>query len=221
MKWDELENFIPYVPEDGPNGHVDIHSQSNHVYTPGSFRIDALLPGVHWRDTKPRGGDFVIEVTSATARTLSGSTWTSHRFTHTELFQDTQEKTSSNSAFVQSSLAPALVEIVAEGADPLDFQDDADEPPFPGLEPLAYLMVGQVLALCESRRFRDHEPLGGRCLPLRLALGIMFTRWSDGAAMAVWRRGKGGLAQLRNRHGPEPTLQAVLGRSLHSPTCNE
>jgi hypothetical protein len=90
------------------------------------------------------------------------------------------------------------------------------------VEPEALLVTGQCLALCEHRRYSDHEPLGGRCLPARFALGIILGRWSSTMAASVHRLGKVGLTQLRSKVGQrEPSFQQVLGRKLLHGACNE
>jgi hypothetical protein len=165
MEWDTLEKTIPYMVEDGSEGHIDLLNVRREVYAGDGFRVDVSQPGKYWRQTEPKGGDFVIEVTSARAITLGGSTWTSRRFTHTDLFLDTQEKRDHNAEIVRAELAPALTRVVAEGEDPLTLSGGTFHE-MPGLEPMAYLMVGQTLALCEHRRYHEHEPMGGRCLPL-------------------------------------------------------
>lgn len=216
MNWDELDDFIPLVRPGGGQ----LHTRVKVVQSGTGWVVEVSQPGKHWKDTRPKGGDFVIRVSSTLAD--AGKGWDSHQFMHVELFEDVDEKRRVDRAWMERVFAPALVEVIAEGSDPTKYFDAIHRPDLPGIEPEALLTTGQCLALCEHRRYADHEPIGGRCLPARFALGIILGRWSSTMAAGVHRLGRLGLTRLRTRVGQsEPSFQDVLGRSLDSGACNE
>lgn len=203
MKWDRLEKLIPYVEVGKDELH---HSKVTVVREVPGAGLYAQQPGLYWRKTSPLGGDFLIEVTS------SGVDWNHHQFTHTDLFEDLEKKSRRRRAYMQGTWAPALVRVVSEGEDPLRQLMGSVPPQMDGLPVGLLLEIAQCLALCEHRRYGRHEPLGGRCLPSRFALGIIFGVWSAAEAAAVEKDGKHGLSGLRKAKGiNEPTFRNLLG----------
>jgi hypothetical protein len=174
-------------------------------------------PGVHWSATKDLlvrrpGGDFVVEITDPVAG------WARRHFRHKDLFEDIAGKVRSDPVMMRTSFAPALVSIVAEGSDPLSFTFGRG---LPGLQVGTLLVASQCLALCEHRRYPEFEPVGGRALPARFSLGIIFDRWTWQEAARVEHSGRRGLHWLRERYSREPSFTAVLGRPLQSDACRE
>lgn len=202
MKWDELDAFVPF----GRMG--DLHTEQLDIAQGRDWTVRLLLPGKYQSKTTPPGGDFVVRVSSESAK------WTDKAFKHSDLFADLAAKRRVHHAWLAASLAPALVRVVAEGA---DTDEVAPESPagMPGLTPDAYLVASQALALAESRRYARFESRGGgRYLPARFSLGIMFGNWEGGDATRVQKQGLPGLEELRNRHGQEPGFEEVLRRKL-------
>jgi hypothetical protein len=216
MDWDELDALIPWVRPGGRQSHSEVTEVTQNE----GWSIRVAQPGEHWKDTSPKGGDFVIRVSSELANAHRG--WDDHQFMHVELFEDVDEKRRQDRDWMESVFGVALVEVAAEGADPAGFFPDLARTDLPGIEPQALLATAQCLALCEHRRYATHEPTGGRCLPARFAIGIILGRWSSTMAAGVHRLGKTGLLRLRSRVGQrEPRFQDVLGISLKSGACNE
>jgi hypothetical protein len=184
--------------------------------------IRVWMPGKYWRETRepadhlwrPRkGGDFAIQVAD------ESDGWTRGRFfTHRELFLDVERKARADRESVKTTLIPALVNVVAEGSDPLL---ESLPRPTVGLHPRALLAASQALSLCERRRFYEHAPLGGRALPARFAVGIAYDLWTAAEASAVEKKGKHGLRELRARSGDEPSFSEVLGHPLVVQECRE
>ncbi len=210
MDWNELNRHIPWVtPEQAAGQDVDTI-----VFDEGVRKVWVRQPGRHWEQTYKPGGDFQVRVDSPRAQTLAKEEWKAHGFSHSALFDDFEIKADADPQSMQTRFAPAFVEVVAEGADPEVFHDQLPDD-LPGLEPLVALVSSQCLALAEHRRYRQYEPATGRCLPLRIGLGIIFGMWDASRASNYQRRGRGALAILRGvSKSREPTLHEVLGRPL-------
>jgi len=219
VKWSKLSRTIPWHPQ----ATASLHSISTVIAESkrSGARVAVKQPGVHSGETGqihgvelvPRlGGDFVIEIKDPAAN------WDARRFRHVDLFADFNLKAEADRSFVKRQLAPALIRVVGEGADPLEPLPAAN---LPGLQIGTLLVASQCLALCEHRRFAQFEPVGGRALPARYVLGIIWEVWSIGEAIRVEHSGRRGLLYLREQHGREPAFSTVLGRDLTSDACRE
>lgn len=213
MNWENLNDLIPWVtPEDAAGSTVETA-----VLDDGPRRVWVQQPGRHWDQTYSPGGDFHVRVDSPRAQTLAQEQWRAHGFSHAALFADFESKAMADASFSQRHLAPALVQVVAEGADPEELAEQLPPAELPGLEANVCLVASQCLALAEHRRYRKYEPETGRCLPLRLSLGIMFKVWNAASASNFQKKGRGALAILRGTaKRSEPALSEVLGRTLRS-----
>jgi hypothetical protein len=210
MDWDALEGTIPYVPN--PAGEA-LHTQDTVVLQQSDKIVRVAQPGKYSEKTK--GGDFLVQVSDPSARTLAGSSWWGHWFTHVDLFKDFEEKRRVSPDYMRRDFAPALVQVTAEGADPEKAGRALPSSSLPGLTPTVALVASQTLALAEMRRYSKYEPKGGRCLPTRFALGIIFSIWAAADAADVQKGGIRGLWALHLRAArTEPNLEAVLGRKL-------
>jgi hypothetical protein len=217
MDWNELDRTVPWIVP-VPSGAL--HTRSLVIYEAKTSLVRVALPGRHHADTYMPGGDFVVQVDSAGGTTLSGASWEGRQFSHVDLFEDFERKAEFDAAYMQSRFAPALVQVVAEGEDPVRIAQQLDNSALPGLEVVTSLVASQCLALAEHRRYRRYEPRGGRCLPARFALGIIFRTWRASSAAGVQRKGAQGLQRLRREAGrDEPSFEAVLGRGLRSSAC--
>lgn len=219
MRWSKLDRKIPWVP----SAAAPLHARETVVATSSATEVIVRVrqPGVHAGETKeivsgvlaPRfGGDFVVEIHDPKQG------WVDRQFRHKDLFADIGVKTQANHGVSRNELAPALVAVVAEGADPMQHLMTIR---LPGLHTGALLVAAQCLALCEHRRYPQYEPVGGRALPARFALGIIWGRWSPGEASRVEHKGQQGLHWLRSEYGWEPSFSTVLGRPLSNPACRE
>ncbi len=202
MDWTTLESRVPYV-QYSPS--CDFLSGASVIHDGSQTRISIRQPGKYWYTSTPMGGDFLIEVSSQQAE------WREHAFTHRDLFDDLAMKLSLHGDYLRTRWAIALARVIGDGADP-DHTGITDADTNQGVEPLTLLRTAQLLGLCEFRRYGNHEPVGGRCLPSRFALGIIFECWSSEEAALHEKRGKHGLTDLRIFRGArEPTFRQLLG----------
>lgn len=217
MDWDHLNEAVGFAV---PTPQTPLHSRNLLVHRGQGKEVWVARPGRHWNETYAPGGDFVVSVMSSSATTLAGEVWDEHKFTHADLFHDFESKVSAQPAFMRDTFAPALVRVTAEGADAEVLASTLSIPQLPGLEVSVVLVASQCLALAEHRRYRAYEPSGGRCMPTRFAIGIIFGIWSASYAANVQKSGARGLNQLRREaRRAEPTFEVVLGRPLTSPAC--
>lgn len=195
MLFDEVHALIPYVTEG------ELHSQQMDIYP----NVRIKQPGRHAQDTVPLGGDFVVEVNCDTAK------WDWHQFTHTDIFKDVESKTSVDPALMQQKVAPVLSDIVLNGVDPTTQDESFSLYELPGLFLPTLFETTQLLAVAEHRRYFMYEKNGGgRFLPLRFAVGIMYGYWTAAEATKVQRRGSHGLRELYKAHGAPPTIKRIL-----------
>lgn len=214
MDWDSLAGLIP----SRVRGDVGIPpcSQVTELPSDEGWSLTVAQPGVHWRVTEPPGGDYRINLTIEKLR------WQDHAFTHEDLFHDVFSKAQEDETYAKQVLAPSLVEVCAEGRDPFQVFEFVHNAELPGIPAEALLGTSQALALCEHRRYKRNEPLGGRCLPTRFVLGIIFQGWVPvvAASVAMRRDGRGGgkgLTELRDQLGDEPSFGEVMKRNVPGP----
>ena len=171
--------------------------------------ITLAMPGRHWDQTTPRGGDFVVMVTDP------GRGWTDHQFKHDDIFEDLQARRdiSQESA---DELVQQYFEVVVLGHDPDHFADHWLGPRYiDGLDslvhPLSFLQATQCLAVAEHRRYAKFEGQGGgRYLPLRFAAGIAAGEWNYADAKIMQKRGRPGVEQLEKEMGVPKITQELL-----------
>ena len=194
MKFTTLNDKIPYVIG-GKEKILQMHPYEN---------ITLRMPGRHAKDTTPKGGDFVICVTSENVG------WNEHQFTHTDLFKDVEEK-----AFklndLSNQLMASYLQIVHR-----DFDTSLlayDPKGIPGIEPMLFLHAVQCLAVAEHRRYSQYESkFGGRYLPLRFAAGISEGLWTAADAASMQKKGRPGVEILEKLHGtPVLTKELING----------
>src|SRR3989304_6910716 len=162
MRWEDLDRHVPWV---GGEGGRPLHSSATIIPRRNDWSVVVQQPGVHAADTQPQGGDFLVRVSSARSLTAAGVIWSSHPFSHEDLFPGAELKSLDDRRFMTHMFAPALATVIADGSDP---DVAAPEPPhdtMPGLEVAAALVAAQCLALAEHRRYRRFGPRGGRGPP--------------------------------------------------------
>lgn len=206
MDWNALEKAIPYVSRQSTPEAPNLVTV---VYDAPDGSVMARQPGLYWDLTTPRGGDFLITLTDRAA------SWHEKPFTHRDIFSDIQSKTLAAPEWMRLTFARALVLVVAGEQDPDAVAPEAP-PELPGASSRGLLRAAQCLALCEHRRYKQYEPVGGRCLPMRYCLGIIHQLWTAEQAGACEKKGRTGLYELRGMAGraePDP-ITLVLKREL-------
>jgi hypothetical protein len=192
VNFDEVHKLVPYETQGR------LHSNSLNVYTD----VRVKYPGRHALDTDPIGGDYVVEALCDVAE------WDWKQFTHTDIFKDVQLKTDANSEWMQSVGIKQLADVVSgsEIPHPLDVPEN-----LPGVRWSVLLRASQCLAVAEHRRYHRYEAGGGgRFLPLRFAVGIVYGHWNESDASRVQRRGIHGYRELTKEFGSPPTVKALL-----------
>lgn len=189
MNFNKLNEIIPYV----------VGGKSKILSMQPYNAVTLRLPGRHAKDTDPVGGDFVVCVDD------EEMDWTSHQFTHSDLFADLEKKTRASSehpglayGYMKDYLA------VIQGADPEKFVSSPDyERTLPGIHPTTFLYAVQCLAVAEHRRYAVHEKRwGGRFLPFRASAGIVDGLWSAiDASERTRKRGRIGVEWLEKEFG--------------------
>lgn len=191
MKFDKLNEMIPYVM----GGKQKILTM--HPYN----AITLAMPGRHAKDTTPLGGDFVVMVDD------DFLDWTSHQFTHNDLFTDLYIKAKTMPGDAEELMHYYLS--VIKGSDPEKCDTDGLTN-LPGIHPQTFLYAVQCLAVAEHRRYAQHEAkFGGRYLPFRFGAGIVEGLWTDLQSAEKQRRGRPGVEWLEKDHGV-PTLTKEL-----------
>lgn len=196
MKFDKLNEIIPYVT----GGKAKILTMSPYN------AITLAMPGRHSKDTDPIGGDFVVMVSD------DSMDWTSHQFTHTDIFVDLELKAdqvpNATTAFMEFYLK------VIQGADPEKVNED-EEYTFDfldgfGIHPKTLIYSLQCLAIAEHRRYaRFENKFGGRYLPFRFGAGIIERLWTATDATDKQRLGRPGVEWLEKEFGT-PVLTKEL-----------
>ncbi len=197
MDFSDLNEAIPYVIEG------KLHSVRTLIAKTDDWLVQARSPGKYAEKTN--GGDYVIIVHEPKAG------WKWHKFTHVDLFNDIQEKVKWNTNFMQEQFAPALANVVYGKESPRAQGFFYDFRNVPGISVQPLLYASQALALAEHRRYAKYEAAGGgRFLPARYALGIIFGKWSalDAANFAL--QGSVGIKILESKYGKPPILKDLI-----------
>jgi hypothetical protein len=188
MKFDELNNSIPYVV--GGKKHI----LSMQPYEGVTLR----MPGRHENDTEKPGGDFVVEITDDT------TSWESKQFTHQHIFDDFQSKTDLHAEQAER-LMQLYAKVVLDQEDPDNFwkYTGASVPEWEGTVSVPTLIAAlQCLAVAEHRRYARYEAkMGGRFLPARFAAGIVYGHWTAEQAKSRVRMGRPGVEWLEKEAG--------------------
>jgi hypothetical protein len=193
MKFDELNNSIPYVV--GGKKHI----LSMQPYEGVTLR----MPGRHENDTEKPGGDFVVEITDDT------TSWESKQFTHQHIFDDFQDKADLNEGAAKD-LMQHYARVVLEGVDVDRLIVFTPEEWRGTVNTTTLLAALQCLAVAEHRRYARYEAkMGGRFLPARFAAGIVYGHWTAEDAKLVVRKGRPGVEMLERLNGAPPTLQEI------------
>lgn len=200
MKFDELNNHIPYVV--GGKKHI--------LSTEPYDGVILRMPGRHENDTEKPGGDFVVEITDDT------TSWEAKQFTHQHIFEDFQDK-----ADLDAEQAQKLMQLYAKvvlGEDPDTFYKYGmpRSEAWGGTVKVDTLLAAlQCLAVAEHRRYARYEAkMGGRFLPARFAAGIVYGQWTADDAKLVVRKGRPGVEMLERLHGKPPTLQELADQCV-------
>jgi hypothetical protein len=193
MNFAQVHALIPYETEG------KLHSNTLEIYKD----VRVKYPGRHALDTDPAGGDFVVEVSCDAAG------WSWRQFTHTDIFEDVQEKTDFDPKFMQNTGIRDIARVVNGGGIATSVLWSAIK--LPGLRYRTLLEANQVLAVAEHRRYHKYESGGGgRFLPLRFAVGIVHGYWNASDASRVQRRGIHGYRELTKEFGSPPTVKALI-----------
>lgn len=190
MKFDTLNELIPYVK-----------GGKNHVLTMQPYNAITLrMPGRHADESN--GGDFVVCVDDESLD------WTSHQFTHKDIFDDVQHKRNKCPEYL-GSLMDAYYEVVL-GADPEKFLA-GDPSNYVGLHPHTFLFAVQALSVAEHRRFgRFESQFGGRFLPLRFAAGIAEGLWTAELAASKQKYGRPAVERFEKQHGTPQLTKELM-----------
>lgn len=187
MRFNKLHEMIPYAV----GGKAKILTM--HPYT----AVTLAMPGRHAKDTDPVGGDFVVMVDDETLD------WTSHQFTHTDLFMDLETKAQASHGEATFLMHDYLR--IIQGGDAVIgkwFDNVSSRSLIPGLHPQTFLYAVQALAVAEHRRYAKFEPQwGGRYLPFRFGAGIVEGLWTATDAAERQRRGRPGVEWLEKDFG--------------------
>lgn len=193
--FDELNNLIPFAPKGEKHSTVTVCYPGVVVKGPGKYGPS----------------DFVVEVTD------DAIGWKDKQFTHVDLFNDIQVKTNTDSDFMQDKFAEQLAGTIMGNYDPdSDFNPCADVTLVPhlGLRYSTLLQCSQALAVAEHRRYARYEANGGgRFLPARFAIGIIYKYWTAEDAAAVQKSGMPGLKMLLKAKGHPPTMAYLGGKN--------
>lgn len=196
MDFDDLNTHIPFVTEG------KLHSQVSSIIVNSDFAVQVMQPGKYKDKTEIPGGDFVVVVTCKDAK------WKSFKFKHDHLFDDIELKTATFPTFMQEEFAPALADVIYNKENPSVYRFKNVE--VPGLHPQALLYASQALALAEHRRYSRFEATGGgRFLPARFALGIIYGHWTSQDAKLVQYTGAPGIRRLEQSYGTPPRLKEL------------
>lgn len=196
MKFDELNNRIPYVT--GGMKHI--------LSTSPYDGVILRMPGRHENDTETPGGDFVVEITDDT------TSWEAKQFTHQHIFDDFQDKTELD-PYGAKKLMQLYAKVVLDQEDPDNYwkYTHAGAGAWIGTVSVSTLIAAlQCLAVAEHRRYARYEAkMGGRFLPARFAAGIVYGQWHADDAKLVVRKGRPGVEMLERLHGKPPSLQEL------------
>lgn len=187
LDWATLERHIPgdRVSDDG-----HLHHEVIELFDDGRSGVTASLPGKHWPETDPPGGDFRIGVTSRAAG------WDDEGFSYRRFFDDLASKSNRADAETRIELIRTLYAICSGGEDPASSFNGYDD--LPGVEWPAFLVATQALALQEHRRYRELEgDRGGRHLLPEFAFGLILDIWTAEEATLYVVQGPLGLRVLR------------------------
>lgn len=195
MRFDSLNKLIPYVI-----------GEKHHVVTMQPYNaVKLAMPGRHQNDTEIPGGDAVVMIDD------ERKNWVSHQFTHSDIFQDVQDKYN-HDKLKCGSLMDSYLEI-ALGGDPEKFLAQHPDK-YVGIHPHTFLFGVQALAVIEHRRYARYEPQGGgRFLPLRFVAGIAEGLWTAADAAEKQKRGRPGVEWLEKDYGV-PSWTTALMREI-------
>lgn len=193
VNFSEVHAMIPYCTEG------EVHSNTLQIYPD----VRVKYPGRHAMDTDPVGGDFVVEVD------CEAGGWKWKQFTHGDIFKDIETKSLADPTFMRERAASDLARVVeGENIKP-HIRWEALK--LPGIRYRTLLEATQCLAVAEHRRYHKYDAGGGgRYLPLRYAVGIIYGHWDASSASKVQRRGIHGYKELTKEFGNPPTVKSLL-----------
>ena len=167
----EIEDTIPYV--------LDGDKHSVELYVFDDVRVK--LPGKHADET--RGGDFVVETYLPTnAHASGGMRWV--QMTHEDYVLEATRHPANKDLFLSAWRSLLLN---------ADIEDYADM-----FGPTEQTLLRSLLCIgvCESRRYGQHEPIGGRFLLYNFAKGVREHGWPHQEVRKQLRYGKNGLRYM-------------------------
>lgn len=184
MKFDDLHAMIPYA-KGGKAKSLRMNPYPS---------ITLAMPGRHWEDTSPIGGDFVVMVSAL------HKDWEFHQFTHTDIFQVVADHPDPQHLMTNYLL-------VVQGADP-EKLEGVDHYSWTGV----LLKAMQCLAVAEHRRYARYEnKFGGRFLPFRFAAGIAEGLWTAADAAEKQKKGRPGVEWLEKDFGVPTLTKELMG----------
>jgi hypothetical protein len=187
MNFKELHNTIPFCK----GGKEKVLRYSPYP------NVTIAMPGRHAEQTVPKGGDFVVMVTSDPFATID------HQFTHTDIFKIVEEKFKVSPQRTKYLMADYYRVICGEEVDlPFNKRVKTISKYFDTMDDEIFLNAVQCLAVAEHRRYAQFEPKwGGRYLPFRFAAGIAEGLWSAADAANLQKKGRIGVEILEKTHG--------------------
>lgn len=190
MNFNDLQELIPYAK----GGKLKSLTMSPYD------GVTLAMPGRHWKDTNPVGGDFVVMIDDGKIK--------DHQFKHDDIFLDVEKKAwkDSNAA---AELMNSYLKIIT-GTDPLEFDGHHEAVMGTGINPYTFLRAVQCLAVAEHRRYAQFEHrVGGRYLPFRFAAGIVDGEWGANDCINMQKLGRPGVESLESTLG-KPNLTKEL-----------
>jgi hypothetical protein len=196
MNFEELNNTIPLAK----GGKEKVLRYSPYP------NVTIAMPGRHWEDTVPKGGDFVVMVTSNPFGSID------HQFTHTDIFKIVEEKYQVSAQRTKYLMADYVRILRGESVDlPFNNRVKTISKYYETMDDEIFLNAVQCLAVAEHRRYAQHEAKwGGRYLPFRFAAGIAQGLWTAADAANLQKKGRIGVEILEKKYGvPELTKELM------------
>ena len=182
MNFKELQDLIPYA-KGGKLKSLTMQPYDG---------VTLAMPGRHWKDTTPVGGDFVVMIDTPVLK--------KHQFKHDDIFEDFEIKKTSSPGRIDD-FTEAYLDIIL-GVDPVKYDGRFDCFHTSGINPYLFLRAVQCLAVAEHRRYARFEPqFGGRYLPYRFAAGIVAAEWTAQDAIGMQKLGRPGVESLEKKYG--------------------
>lgn len=199
MDFQELNNLIPYA-KGGKEKVLEMNPYDG---------ITLAMPGRHWKETIPIGGDFVVMVTD-----YNNVNWKKHQFKHDDIFDDIEIKLKADRLCTLKLVR--YYGAVVMNSDPLNFDGSLEDLRTAGVNPYYFLRAVQCLAVAEHRRYERFESkFGGRYLPFRFAAGIVEERWTAADCKTLQKSGRPGVESLEKQNGTPHLTKDLIAACLN------